>query len=331
MMYDDVSVSETIKGIKYWKNPKNKFNVIMLHYTADPNRDPNRDGKEWFDSERAGVPLADWNKEYEIDFSSRAGKLIFGSEFCDFSPQIHFINSFEIEKCEYLLSLDFGQNNPTASLVGAWTEDNRLYIIDEYYKPALPSVSSREMFNHFKYLMSDSDDFEQKSISQKRQHADITFQIKVIDPSTSAKNRTKVKEGEEIPYSVIEDFYDHGWDFEPGNNEIEAGITRIREYFQLDSNGKSHLYIFKDKCPNLCIELLNYRYKKLSELQEKTRNQSEEPVKKNDHALDSLRYMIMTRPYNLQEAPKPKTRIQRDIENLTKPKILNFDDDSVKF
>ncbi|MDP3013602.1 MAG: hypothetical protein Q8M92_05120, partial [Candidatus Subteraquimicrobiales bacterium] len=114
------------------------------------------------------------------------------------------------------------------------------------------------------------------------------------------------------------------------NNDVEGGINRIREYFQLDSNGRAHLYIFKDKCPNLCIELQNYRYKKLTELQEKTRNLSEEPVKKNDHAVDALRYMILTRPYNPREIEKPKTRIQRDIENLIRPRILNnFDDDSV--
>lgn len=330
MMYVDISRDELIKGIKYWKNAKNKFNVVMLHYTADPNKDPEREGGEWFANERSGVPLADWNKEYEIDFSSRAGKLIFGSEFCDFNVNVHFINSFEFTlPVEYLMSLDFGQNNPTAGLIGAWTNSNRLYIIDEYYKPALPSVSSREMFEQFAYLMSDDPEFKSKSITQKRMAADIAFQTKVIDPSTSAKNRTKVREGEEIPYSVLEDFYDHGWDFESANNDIDAGITRIREYFQLDSNGQAHLYIFKDKCPYLCVELMNYRYKKLTELQEKTRNQPEEPVKKNDHAIDALRYMIMTRPYNVKQPEKEKTRIQKDIENLTRPKMLSFDDDSI--
>jgi len=331
-MYADVPQPELIRGVKYWKNPKNKFNIFMLHYTADPDKDPERNGKEWYENERAGTPLADWNKEYEIDFSSRAGKLIFSSEFCDFNPNIHFVKSFEFDgSTEFIMSLDFGQNNPTAGLIGAWTKDNRLYIIDEYYKAALPSVSSREMFDQFRYLMSDDPEFRTKSISQKRQAADITFQIKVIDPSTVSKNRTKVREGEEIPYSVLEDFYDHGWDFEAANNDVEGGITRIREYFQLDSNQQAHLYIFKDKCPNLCIELQNYRYKKLTELQEKTRNQPEEPVKKNDHAVDALRYMIMTRPYNVTEAPKPLNRIQRDIQNLTRPKILNFDDDSEQF
>ena len=328
MKYEEVDKPEQIRGIKHWVNKANKFNVVMLHYTADPDKDPERNGKQWYLNERDGVPLADWNKEYEIDFSSRAGKLIFGSEFCDFSPQTHFINSFEFDgSVEFILGLDFGQNNPTCALVAAWTKDNRLYIIDEYYKPALPSVSSRDMFEQFAYLMSPDPEFTAKPLSFRRNAADITFQEKVIDPSTVAKNRTKIKEGEEIPYSVVEDFFDHGWDFAPADNDVNARITRIREYLQLDSDGKAHLYIFKDKCPNLCVEMLNYRYKKHTELQAKTRNESEEPVKKNDHAVDTLGYIILTRPFYPAQAPKPLTRIQKDIRGLSRPKLLNFDDD----
>ena len=330
MKYEEVDKPEQIRGLKHWVNKANKFNVVMLHYTADPDKDPTRKGQQWYKNERAGVPLADWNKEYEIDFSSRAGKLIYGSEFCDFSPQTHFINSFEFDgSTVFLLGLDFGQVNPTCGLVGAWTTDNCLYIIDEYYKPALPSVSSREMFKQFGYLMSNDPEFPQWPLSKRRNAADITFQEKVIDPSTIAKNRTKVKEGEEIPFSVLEDFYDHGWDFAPADNNVDARITRVREYLQLNEKGKAHLYIFKDKCPNLCIEMLNYRYKKLTELQEKTRNEPEEPVKKNDHAVDTLGYMILTRPHHPELEPQPLNRIQRDIASLTRPKLFtNFDDDS---
>jgi hypothetical protein len=329
MSYIDVKQPEVIKGLKLWKNPKNRFTVAMLHYSADPEKDPDREGKEWHDNEKLGTLKATWMKEYEIDFTTKSGKLIFGSEFCDFDPTIHFINSFEIpEPYELLLSLDFGQRHPTAALVGAWTKDSVLYITDEYHKPAIPSVSSRDMFKEFGYLMSDLED---KSLSQKRDIAMTTFGTRVIDPSTISKNRTKVRDGEEIPYSIIEDFWDNGWDFEPGSNDVDASITRIREYFQLDSNRKAHLYIFKDKCPELCAELLVYRYKELTEVQQKTRSDSEDPIKKNDDCVDALRYMMMTRPKTPSIAPKPLTRIQQDIEQLLKPKIISsdWDDDGL--
>lgn len=309
-----------MRGIKFWINEKNKFAVAMLHYTADPEKDPERDGKEWYENERMGTPKATWLKEYEIDFTTKAGKLVYGPEFCDFDPKIHFLNSFSLpEPVEYLISLDFGQRHPTCALVGAWTLDGVLYIIDEYYKPALPSVSSREMFEQFAYLMPGV--LEKKSIDEKRLMAMNTFQIRVIDPSTIAKNRIKKTGYDEIPYSIIEEFYDNGWDFTPGSNDRDAGITRVREYFQLDENGKAHLYIFKDKCPHLCWELQHYRYRELSEQQKKVQGESEDVIKKNDDAVDALRYMIMTRPVKPPKPEKPKTRIQRDIENLLKPKV----------
>lgn len=328
-MYKDVPKPELIKGLKFWKNPGNQFAVAMLHYSADPDKDPDRNGAEWYENERKGTLKSTWLKEYEIDFTTKSGKLIFGPEFCDFDPKIHFINSFELpEPYELLLSLDFGQRNPTAALVGVWTEKNQLYIIDEYYKPALPSISSKEMFEKFGYLMG----FDPlgKSLREKKQAADNAFSIKVIDPSTTAKNRTKIKQGEEIPYSVIEDFEDHGWEFTPGDNQVSTGITRIQEYLQLNESGDTHLYIFKDKCPNLVNEFRNYKYKEYNDNMKRQKNEPEEPVKKDDHAVDSLRYMVMTRPATPQKEKKPLTKIEKDIQNLLKPKVITDDDwDSV--
>ena len=318
MAYKDILRPELIRGIKKWKN-SNGFTTFMLHYTADPTKDPERDGKEWFKNEKIGTLKVLWEKEYEIDFATKSGKLIYGKEYCDFDPSIHLIDSFELpEPYELILGLDFGQRNPTCGLMAAWTMDQKLYIIDEYYKPALPSQSSKDMFNQFDYLLGGKENLEGKSIGQKRDIANTYLQLRVIDPTTSHKNRSKVQEGEEIPYSILEEFYDNGWEFELGNNDVQAGINRVREYFQLDNQKIAHLYIFKDKCPHLCTELQTYRYKELTELQEKTHNQSEEPVKKDDHAVDTLRYIVMTRPNAPQKIPREKIR----------PRIINdFDID----
>ena len=79
----------------------------MLHHSADPDKDPERDGKEWYKNERRGTPKADWKKEYEIDFTTRSGKLIYGSDFCDFDKHVHFINSFEMpDDIELLLGVN---------------------------------------------------------------------------------------------------------------------------------------------------------------------------------------------------------------------------------
>lgn len=331
-MYKDVKRPEKIKGLKIWENEKNGFTVAMLHYTADPYKDPNRKGKEWFERERKGFPKAKWNKEYEIDSTTKSGELIYGPSYCDFDPAHHFIKSFKIpEPYEQIIALDFGQRNPTAGLIGIWTKDNILYIIDEYYKPNIPSKSSKEMFIKFaKYMGKSVEEIQKLSIQEKRTLVLQSFGTRVIDPTTSSKNRIKkLTNGQEIEYSVLEEFWDNGWDFEPGNNDVSTGITRIREYFQIE-NEKSHLYIFADKCPNLCRELQSYRYKEYSELQERTRNKSEEPVKKNDHGVDALKYLILTRPKTPKIKKVGETKIQKDIKRLLKPKVYthNWDIDS---
>ena len=45
MAYKDILRPELIRGIKKWKN-SNGFTTFMLHYTADPTKDPERYGKE---------------------------------------------------------------------------------------------------------------------------------------------------------------------------------------------------------------------------------------------------------------------------------------------
>jgi len=161
-------------------------------------------------------------------------------------------------------------------------------------------------------------------MEEKRNLVYNTFQIAVIDPSTASKNRSKVIEGEEIPYSVKEEFYDNGWDFFPGINDIGSGITKIREFMQI-VDGQTKLYIFEDKCPNLCRQLKNYRYKENTEVIARSKNQSETPIKKDEHGIDALRYLIQTRPIEPVVPPMEKTRIQKDIEDLCKPKASIMD------
>ena len=323
-MYKDVNREEIIKWVKYWVNEKNNFPVLMIHYTADPEKDPDRDWEEWFKEERKSKPLHKWNKEYEIDFTTKSGQLIFGNQFCDFDPSIHFVESFPVQ-WELLFTLDFGQSNPNAWYVAIINKKWVIYIVDEYYKPAIPSVAAREMLVKFApWMGSTGQEVMAMSLDRRRDLFSSTFQVAVVDPSTKSKNRTKVKMGEEIPFSVIEDFYDNWMDLQPGNNDWEAGITRLREYFMLDQDGKWKFIIFKDKCPNLCDEIETYKYKTQSEQQERVNNKSERPVKKKDHGIDAMRYLALSRPNRPSETEKELTFVQRDIQNLLKPQNIDI-------
>ena len=87
-----------------------------------------------------------------------------------------------------------------------------------------------------------------------------------------------------------------------------SGIQRVKEY--LKTNGKRpKLYVFKN-CPNLIRELKTYRW-----------GDGDRPEKKDDHALDELRYYLMKKP-SACPLVRPKTEIQKDKERLYR-KIVN--------
>ena len=84
-------------------------------------------------------------------------------------------------------------------------------------------------------------------------------------------------------------------DVNKNKDSIATGINIIRELFK-----QNRLFIHKD-CKNLIWELETYHYPdKKSEI-----NEVETPVKDNDHAVDALRYALMTylpeRPVSIEE------------------------------
>lgn len=68
-----------------------------------------------------------------------------------------------------------------------------------------------------------------------------------------------------------------------GQGSVASGINKVRELFK-----QNRLMIHRD-CVNLISELETYRYPDKKE----GKNDDENPVKENDHALDALRYVLM--------------------------------------
>lgn len=81
-----------------------------------------------------------------------------------------------------------------------------------------------------------------------------------------------------------------------GKGSVQSGINAVRNLFK-----QNRIHIHKD-CVNLIWELETYAYKE----KKPDSNEPEEPIKENDHALDALRYMIMTHqgPSGMSEIEK---------------------------
>lgn len=195
----------------------------------------------------------------------------------EYDYRVHVIDPFDIPKgWEKIVAVDHGMVNPTAALFGALDYDGNIFIYDEYYSPGIVS-------DHAKAILSKTEGQE--------------ISLWLIDPSTTAK--TREKEGQ--MWSVMEEYDDCGLYFTPANNEKLAGINRVREFLKPQMNRRNpitkeipspRLFIFKN-CVNLNTEFPQYQWRKFRSLAQ--RNAIEQPRDFNDHALDALRYMIMSR------------------------------------
>lgn len=202
--------------------------------------------------------------------------------YTEFDRDIHVLRPFQTPKgWEYLVSLDHGMVNPSAALLGAIDFDGNLYIIDEYYSPGIVS-------EHVASIKPMAENYE--------------VSLWVIDPATAAKTMEKKDQyGTSMPWSIIEEYQDYGLFFAPGNNQKLAGINRVKEFLKPNPHRRHpitkeknapRLYIFQN-CVNLLDELSQYKWKKYRGAVQ--RNKPEQTVDYKDHAVDSLRYMIMTR------------------------------------
>ena len=116
----------------------------------------------------------------------------------------------------------------------------------------------------------------------------LLFLPRAARPSSSSK-------------SVSELFYERGIAVNAHvNKDVFSGISRVKSYLAR-GNGTPDLYIF-DTCKNMIAEFKSYSW-----------GAGDSPVKKFDHAMDELRYLIMSRPLpaRAEEADSP---LKRDKE-----------------
>lgn len=102
-------------------NQKNKFCVLRLHYTADPEKNK----PEWIENAKRGISERSWNREYEIDYDTFEGKPVFEG----FKEDLH-IGHFEYEPMptKYVYrGWDFGYHRPAVA-IGWINEEDQLLV-----------------------------------------------------------------------------------------------------------------------------------------------------------------------------------------------------------
>lgn len=249
-------------GLVGWKT-KSGLYIAQVHYSADPDKT-----SAWAEKASTlypgGITGKQWRAENEIDWFAKSG----GRIFEDFAEGIHICPPIEIPAhWRVYRGIDYGLRNPTSCIWIAVDEDGSVWVYDEYY------ASGKSVPEHAQVI---------KGRTGRRK-----VEFTVIDPSTHARTLAST-------LSVAEQFAQEGVYVSPGDNRVLDGITMMQELFRVQENGEPIIKIF-NTCPTLIEELRGYRWMTHSQ-GGFDRDPREAPVKKNDHGVDALRYVLMSAP-----------------------------------
>ena len=215
-----------------------------------------------------------------------------GLVYSEFEENFHVIQPFDIDPSwQDNISIDPGLNNPLSCHFYAVDFDGNIYVAAEHYE------AGKDIDYHANRISALADKIGWKRDNKGRLNA-------LIDSAANQKTLSGSR-------SVAELFCERGIMVNTNvNKDIFGGIARVKSYLLKDGIAPK-LFIFKN-CVNLIREMKSYWW-----------GDGDTPKKCDDHALDELRYYIMTRPKNMfktvqNEIQKDKERLYRKIRRSKK-------------
>jgi phage terminase large subunit-like protein len=173
---------------------------------------------------------------------------------------------------QIITSVDHGFNNPTAWLWHGVSPDGDLVTFYEHY------LSGWTIDQHASHYLA----------INKR--LGITPDFAIGDPSI--RNKDPI-----TGTSIWEEYARLGIPILLGNNDVSAGIVRTARYIRTKGGSGQPKWRVASVCVSLIREMGRYRWATYTNKNLNfTNNAHEKPHKKDDHACDSLRYFIMSRP-----------------------------------
>lgn len=179
-------------------------------------------------------------------------------------------------------SLDHGFNNPTAWLWHAVSPDGVIVTFDEHYK------SEMTVEQHALVVKA-------KEKIYREQYGIKPF-LRIGDPAITQRSAV-------TGYSIQIEYSLQGLDLALGQlRDVDAGLNRMNTYF------RNNNWFITSNCVNGLKELRKYKRKTYMSQKMKDRNNNyEQPMKKDDHWIDSARYFFSFMPEltPLKEGEKP--------------------------
>jgi phage terminase large subunit-like protein len=194
----------------------------------------------------------------------------------EFDEQIHVIEPFDIPReWQDMISIDPGMTKPLSCHWYAVDHEGNVYVVAEHYKAGLLIEEHMEQIEEIS-----------RELHWKR---DGSGRLSALMDAAADQHTLQAEK------SVAELFRAQGLNVNTRVNKSKwAGIQRVRQYLRLRDTfdrerwkkGKPALFIF-NCCPMMISEIKQYRWK--------LEGDNEEPVKRDDHAMDELRYYLMYR------------------------------------
>lgn len=188
-----------------------------------------------------------------------------GLVYPEFDERVHVVEPFPVPpEWQENISIDPGLKNPLSAHWYAVDYDGNVYVVAEHY------AAGQDVAHHAAAIRATSEKLGWKHDGAGRVSA-------LIDSAAGCRTLAAAK-------SVAELFYEQGILTDTRvEKDVFSGIERVKLYLRRE-NGLPDLYIFSG-CVNMIREFKSYFW-----------GSGESPVKRDDHAMDELRYFLMSRP-----------------------------------
>jgi len=210
-------------------------------------------------------------------------------------------------------SIDHAATGVSCKLVVGVDRDDNVIALGEYYRRNLPIQTHAE---NMKFLIWRFAGMKDPSLTARimqqvlipggdRGKLQYGMDYILIDPACRQRViQGKGRAGEAKLSSIIDEYRECGISATPAHNAMEAGIERINSHlickqhhinpFTRQPNAPA-FYVVEADCPNLVREMINWQRKAMAGGDIKHVG--------DDHAIDNLRYIMLSRPRRPEMAP----------------------------
>ncbi len=265
-----------------------------------------------------------------------------GMIYKEFDPNFHIIPYKELPpEWRRVNGMDHGQQNPTAFLRAGAGLSDRIALEQLIGKDRVEAMN--HLYDHYPVIICDRLYYKPGLVSDHRKGIHGLFKEgerwgpiyadpRIWDKDRSTKIVVDAGKSKHVEYSLADEYREHPFPVKGlnrANNQVNVGLDRVSTLMLM-----GHLYFMDHPSMEPFIgeagEIRNYAWKEPAREED---DWPEDPIKRNDHACDGLRYMAMSFPaprakgkvipYNTFEAARKRAISWRKSKNYGKEAIIH--------